>query len=278
MPSTLYAARPGPPGPSNNRQSRYFFFSNHYLRTNNRAIALTPFSQKTNAGKGQKIGAGRIWAHPGLRSEELSQIPTLKPIFTNLVLELTGIFTIPCGRLDDIQSFNSQHDHTLVTVSPSGDRRAGGAFWQSGTGRRPAVRHDPDRWTGHVSARDNPDSAKPASAMKLNDPFGRVGRRQSQAYASLSTQWHQQGVRDAAAVAQVAQTMRRSAGAWIAIILGSGALAMLLFAGLRGMILVLGGLALLWIAVGWLQTRLYLQRYLREECQITDPTDTGEDP
>jgi len=108
--------------------------------------------------------------------------------------------------------------------------------------------------------------------MKLNDPFGRVGRRQSQAYAALRQQLHERGVRDTESLAGLAASMTRSALAWASVTLASGALAMLLFPGLRAVVGVCVVLVLLWLGSSWWQARLHLRRYRIEEC----PTITKE--
>lgn len=114
--------------------------------------------------------------------------------------------------------------------------------------------------------------------MKLNDPFGRVGRRHSQGYADFRRQLQERGLRDAEALAGLAASMRRSAFAWAALTLLSGTLAMLLFPAMSAIIGVGVILALLWLGSSWWQARMHLRRYRIEEHPDTTRNREGGDP
>lgn len=114
--------------------------------------------------------------------------------------------------------------------------------------------------------------------MSLSDPFGRVGRRQSRAYAALRGQLQAQGIESPPAVAAVAARMARSASLWILVTVLSCTVAIVLFGELRGVIAVLGTLAVLWVGVNWFQARLHLRRYLRELTPANPSHDEGEQP
>jgi uncharacterized membrane protein YcaP (DUF421 family) len=103
--------------------------------------------------------------------------------------------------------------------------------------------------------------------VKLNDPFGRVSRRQQQTYAALCARLKQQGVNDIASVQTFVARVRTLA---IGSVIGVIAVTLILSAvlpTLGGLIGVLGALALIWLATSYLQTRMYLRRYLNEECR-----------
>jgi hypothetical protein len=103
--------------------------------------------------------------------------------------------------------------------------------------------------------------------VKLNDPFGRVARRQQQTYAALRARLKQQGVNDIASVrAFVARVRAIAFGSVIGVVAVTLALGTVLPA-LGGLIGVLGVLALIWLGTSYLQTRMYLRRYLNEECR-----------
>lgn len=102
--------------------------------------------------------------------------------------------------------------------------------------------------------------------MRLNDPFGRVSRRDRARYDALRDRLRQAGVRDAQALqgfaANISATMRRLL--WV--LLAVSFVLILLFPGALGPIILIATLVLLWLVVSYVQTRLYLKRYRREEC------------
>jgi len=103
--------------------------------------------------------------------------------------------------------------------------------------------------------------------VKLNDPFGRVSRRQQQTYAALCARLKQQGVNDITSVHTfVARVRTLALGSVIGVIAVTLILTALLPT-LGGLIGVLGALALIWLLTSYLQTRMYLRRYINEECR-----------
>ena len=102
--------------------------------------------------------------------------------------------------------------------------------------------------------------------MKLNDPFGRVARRDRDRYAALRERLRQAQVCDAGAVRVFMRNITITLGRLVAVIVGVALGASLLFPSAKNVIIMLSALVLLWLAVGYVQTRLYLERYLREEC------------
>lgn len=100
--------------------------------------------------------------------------------------------------------------------------------------------------------------------MKLNDPFGRVGRRQEASYAALKAQLIAEGIDQVSAVDAVMQRMTRMALLFMTITIGVTLLAGLLFAPWWGLVGVLGGITLLWLSATLFRTRTHLRRYRRE--------------
>jgi uncharacterized membrane protein YjjP (DUF1212 family) len=100
--------------------------------------------------------------------------------------------------------------------------------------------------------------------MKLNDPFGRVGRRQQAHYAAVRQQLQAEGVDSLNALDAVEHRMTRSFWVMTAGIAGIAALIALLLPAGQGITLVFAALALLWAGSHYLQTRLLLKRYRRE--------------
>lgn len=102
--------------------------------------------------------------------------------------------------------------------------------------------------------------------MKLNDPFGRVARRDRDQYAALRQRLRQAGVRDQDAVRNFARRTRSTLMRVVLLVLAGAAGMMLLFPDMRGPIVALAVLILAWIGVGYFRTQVYLSRYRREEC------------
>lgn len=102
--------------------------------------------------------------------------------------------------------------------------------------------------------------------MKLGDPFGRVARRDRDRYAALRERLQQAEVRDAAGVRAFARNITITLARLVAVIVAVALGAMLLFPSTMNATILLSALVLLWLAVGYVQTRLYLERYRREEC------------
>lgn len=102
------------------------------------------------------------------------------------------------------------------------------------------------------------------SEVQLNDPFGRVSRRQQQAYVGFRKQLRQQGIDSASKVRSARTGLTRTTlrlTLLIAALFGGTAM---LFPGLKGVTLVTAGLVLVWLASSFLQTRAHLNNYLNE--------------
>lgn len=102
--------------------------------------------------------------------------------------------------------------------------------------------------------------------MKLNDPFGRVSKKNQRNYQSLRDRLRQEEIRDPAAIARFTTNMTGTAARLAMIIFGASMALAVFFPELLATLLTLDALVLLWIAVGYIQTRLHLKRYIREEC------------
>lgn len=102
--------------------------------------------------------------------------------------------------------------------------------------------------------------------MKLNDPFGRVARRDRDRYRTLRSQLHGQGIRDAAAVQRFRHNMSATLLRLLVIIAAVVSIVIVVFPDARNPVLLVGALLLLWFATSYVQTRLYLKKYLRDEC------------
>ncbi len=100
--------------------------------------------------------------------------------------------------------------------------------------------------------------------MSLNDPFGRVSRRQQKAYQQFREQLRQQDVLTPAAVQQAQRHLHQTSLRLLAITVGAAAIAGMLFPELRALIAVTAVLVLLWLGSSYLQTRGYLNAYARE--------------
>lgn len=108
--------------------------------------------------------------------------------------------------------------------------------------------------------------------MKLNDPFGRVGRRQEAGYAALKAQLEAGGIDQVTALDAVAQRMTRTAFLFMAIVIVVTLLAALLIPPWRGVVGAFGAVALLWLGTTLFRTRMHLRRYRRElRLSATDP-------
>lgn len=76
----------------------------------------------------------------------------------------------------------------------------------------------------------------------------------------------QEEIRDPAAIARFTANMTGTAVRLAMIVFGASAVLVLFFPGLLATLLAVDVLVLLWIAVGYIQTRMHLKRYIREEC------------
>ncbi len=100
--------------------------------------------------------------------------------------------------------------------------------------------------------------------MSLNDPFGRVSRRQRDAYRQFREQLRQQDIRTAAAVRQARRNLLQTSLRLLAVVVGAAVLGGILFPAASAMIAVTAVLVLLWLGSSYLQTRNYLNIYARE--------------
>lgn len=100
--------------------------------------------------------------------------------------------------------------------------------------------------------------------MSLNDPFGRVSRRQQDAYRQFREQLRQQDVLTPVAVRQAGRHLHQTSLRLLAIVVVAAALGGILFPAMRAVITVTAVLLLLWLGSSYLQTRSYLNRYARE--------------
>ncbi|MGD1982501.1 MAG: hypothetical protein PVF93_01195 [Chromatiaceae bacterium] len=113
---------------------------------------------------------------------------------------------------------------------------------------------------------------------KFNDPFGRVGRRQARSYEDLKSRLQAAGIGTVGALDEAQHRIKRLAWLLVAIVVGVTGLVLLTFPPWRGLVTVLGGLALTWLGATAVRTQLHLKRYRRElEVQPHDePSDASE--
>lgn len=111
--------------------------------------------------------------------------------------------------------------------------------------------------------------------MKLNDPFGRVARRDRARYSALKDRLQQANILDARALQGFIDNVTATMLRLLAVILAAAMVLALLFPEASGLIMLLAALVLLWLAVSYVQTRLYLRRYRREECHRGQPESTA---
>lgn len=102
--------------------------------------------------------------------------------------------------------------------------------------------------------------------MKLNDPFGRVSRRNEASYRSLRDRLQQEGIRDSQALRRVTANMTATIVKSLVLLFGLSVALGLFFPPLRIALFGIYVLVLLWVAVVYLKTRVHLNRYLQEEC------------
>ncbi len=100
--------------------------------------------------------------------------------------------------------------------------------------------------------------------MKLNDPFGRVGRRDQAKYETIKQQLQSAGIDSTGALTTAQRNINRSVLTLLAVVIGMAALFALLAPATRGIVGTFGALILLWISANYVQTRLHLRRYRRE--------------
>ena len=102
--------------------------------------------------------------------------------------------------------------------------------------------------------------------MKLNDPFGRVGRREQAGYAAVKSQLLAEGVSSLDALNASTQRITRSLVLFAFLVIAISALAASTVPAWRGLIGVFAALSLIWIGTTYVRTRLHLKRF-REELE-----------
>jgi hypothetical protein len=102
-------------------------------------------------------------------------------------------------------------------------------------------------------------------ALSLNDPFGRVARKNARAYGGLRERLRQQGVRSRDDVDAFVRGITATALKITLVLLAVWLAASVVFPQLTALSAVFVLAVLAWIAAGYLQTRLMLRRYVREE-------------
>ena len=104
--------------------------------------------------------------------------------------------------------------------------------------------------------------------MKLNDPFGRLARRDESGYAAVRLRLKAAGIDDAAGVERILKQTRRNVLAFgAAVVLSTLGLALLL----PRVAPIVYALALLLLAVAThalIQGRRHLRRYITEETNV----------
>ena len=102
--------------------------------------------------------------------------------------------------------------------------------------------------------------------MKLNDPFGRVSKRNQHNYQMLRERLLQAGVRDSGGVSLFIRNMSIAAAKLWLFFCGACLVLAVFLPQLQTVLLALNILVLLWLAAVYFKTRMHLKRYLREEC------------
>ena len=106
--------------------------------------------------------------------------------------------------------------------------------------------------------------------MKLNDPFGRVARREQQEYESLRETLKKSGVhthKDAVVVLERTQVRGRKI---VFAVLFASVLVALLYPSALTITLIFSGIALLWSFNMMKNARKHIQRYVEEELSESD--------
>ncbi len=102
--------------------------------------------------------------------------------------------------------------------------------------------------------------------MKINDPFGRVSRRNQQQYDAFRQQLREMGVDNAD---QCLIFTRNATLTFVKIAAVMAVISLVVFIALPKLIaplVVIDVLVLLWLAGSYIQLRVQMNRYRREEC------------
>lgn len=108
--------------------------------------------------------------------------------------------------------------------------------------------------------------------MNMNDPFGRLQRRDEAGYASLKESLDQAGVSNAGDVHKILARMRRNVWTFAGIVLVSALLLLGLFPDLAPIVLALALFFLVLAFNSLIQGRRGMKRYIAEELQADSTT------
>lgn len=100
--------------------------------------------------------------------------------------------------------------------------------------------------------------------MDLNDPFGRVSRRNQQSYQLFKRHLQQHGITDSHRLGEFSKRATYMLLKLLGLLFGTLGLLILVFPTALPALMLLCGTAALWGLARYLQTRLYLNRYRRE--------------
>ncbi len=101
--------------------------------------------------------------------------------------------------------------------------------------------------------------------MNINDPFGRVQSRHQKAYESLRDSLKKVGLNNPGDAQALLEKLQRRAIKGLAIIIPTTLLLALVLPELQALVLVCGGLALIWLITTIKNSQQYIKRYIREE-------------
>ena len=101
--------------------------------------------------------------------------------------------------------------------------------------------------------------------MNLNDPFGRVARREQQEYESLRDSLKESGVNSRSDADVILERIRARGTKIVTVIAIITLLVALLYPGALTVSLIFAGLALLWVFKMTKNARQHIQRYIDEE-------------
>lgn len=107
--------------------------------------------------------------------------------------------------------------------------------------------------------------------MKLNDPFGRVGRREQAGYAAVKSQLLAEGVSSISALDASTRRITRSVVIFALVVIGISVLVASTVPAWRGLIGVFAALGLIWIGATFVRTRLHLKRFRDELKKVDSP-------
>ncbi len=102
--------------------------------------------------------------------------------------------------------------------------------------------------------------------MKINDPFGRVSRRNQQQYDTFRQQLREMGVDNADQCRTFTRNATLSFVKIATVILAASLITIVALPKLTAPIAVIDVLVLLWLAGSYVQLRVQMNRYRREEC------------